>query len=51
MTQDDIIAIVRENERMKTALKALLSLAETAVMGAWRQKVYDLARTGLGLGR
>jgi hypothetical protein len=39
--------LVRENERMKVALLSVKTYAETCIMGAWRQYVYDFAHNGL----
>lgn len=45
--EQDIRRLVRENERQKTALRALQSFAVNATFGGWRQRVWDLAQEGL----
>lgn len=47
VSDEQAITLVRENERYKTALWAIRTLAERALFGAWRQQVYDLANNAL----
>lgn len=47
MTDDKIVALVRENERMRAALEQIQSYAYNASFGGWRQPVFDLATNGL----
>jgi hypothetical protein len=39
--------MIRENERMKTALKSIEQYATNANFGVWRHVVVKLARLGL----
>lgn len=39
--------IIRENERMKTALSNIMSYASRSIFGGWRQQVWDMASAGL----
>ena len=39
--------LIRENERMASALIAIKTYANSCLIGAWRQYVYDLAKVGL----
>lgn len=41
--------IIRENERMKTALENIKDYAAQAVIGGWRQIVFEMTKRGLGL--
>jgi len=47
MVDDRTEKLIRENERMRTALKAIRLLAENAVMGSWRFKVAAIVDEGL----
>lgn len=42
-----VIDLVRENERMRSALVSIMDYAGTAVMGSWRQHVINMAAQGL----
>lgn len=44
---DKLEQLIRENERMKTALRNIRNYASDAIIGIWRQRVYDMAREGL----
>lgn len=39
--------LIRENERMRTALESLKDYAASSVAGMWRQRVMDMANNGL----
>lgn len=41
--------LIRDNERMKTALQNIKDYANQAVIGGWRQIIFDMAKRGLGL--
>lgn len=43
----DLFQLVRENERMKSALLAIRSYAEQAIIGGWRQQIVNLTTQGL----
>lgn len=43
----DYEILIRENERMKTALRSVMSYADSASVGFWRQSIYDLAENGV----
>ena len=48
MTDEKLEQLIRDNERMRTALKLIGDYAQTAVMGMWRQRIYEMACRGLG---
>lgn len=47
MSDDKIIELVRENERMRGALRACRTLAEHSTFGGWRFKVAALCDSAL----
>jgi hypothetical protein len=47
MSDDQVIALVRENERLKGALRACRSFAEHSVFGGWRHKIASICDTAL----
>lgn len=47
MTDEQQQALIRENERYKTALWAIRSYAERATFGGWRHQVSGLANQAL----
>lgn len=49
MTEAEITALIRENERMKTALEAIKQFSKQSAFGSWRQRIFDLATAGLHL--
>lgn len=44
---NELLKVVRENERMRTALVNIKSYAANAVFGGWRSDVYQMADNGL----
>lgn len=46
MTDEEIVKIIRENERMKVALLNIQIYCKNSVMGAWRQRIYGMAKIG-----
>ncbi len=47
MSDEKTEQLIRDNERMRTALELIKGECRNAVFGAWRQKIYDMARRGL----
>ena len=47
MSDEKTEQLIRDNERMRTALELIKGECRNAVFGAWRQKIYDMARGGL----
>jgi hypothetical protein len=47
MNEAQILQLVRENERMKTALRSIWTYASQASIGGWRSAVIALVKNGL----
>ena len=47
MPEERLETLIRENERMRTALRSIQGYCCRAVFGAWRGLVFDIAKEGL----
>lgn len=49
MADEELVDLIRENERYKAALRAILIQCQTSAFGAWRHFIGRIAADALGI--